>query len=48
MPHPRKAGQPKKYHGDDTTKRHSPKERQRRNKDERWERSRASRRKKVG
>lgn len=42
MPHPRKQGQPKKYHGDDLTKRHSPKERKQRNKGESWEKGRRS------
>ncbi len=37
MPHPRKPSQPKIYHGDDLTKRSSPKERSRPNKSERWD-----------
>lgn len=37
MPHPRKPGQSKIYHGDDLTKRNSPKERSRPNKSERWD-----------
>ena len=40
MAHPRKPGQPKIYHGDDLTKRSSPKERSRPNKSERWDKGR--------
>jgi len=37
MPHPKEPGAPKRYHGDDLTKRSSPKERSQQNKQERWD-----------